>query len=147
MRTDKGFMLAEEMLSWLHNNNVIFPSVEVIERTLAEVVTLANRSVFSTLTAQLEKQHKSALDSLLISEGEQPSRLALLLQPPGKINGKNVLQHIDRLNSIAALGLPDGIALSVHQNRLLKLAREGRKMSSRDPQNSPMSDVTLRWFV
>jgi len=67
MRTDKGFMLAEEMLSWLHNNNVIFPSVEVIERTLAEVVTLANRSVFSTLTAQLEKQHKSALDSLLIS--------------------------------------------------------------------------------
>lgn len=88
MRTDKGFMLAEEMLSWLHNNNVIFPSVEVIERTLAEVVTLANRSVFSTLTAQLEKQHKSALDSLLISEGEQPSRLAWLLQPPGKINGK-----------------------------------------------------------
>ncbi|EPH1283801.1 Tn3 family transposase, partial [Escherichia coli] len=71
-------------------------------------------------------------DSLLISEGEQPSRLAWLLQPPGKINGKNVLQHIDRLNSIAALGLPDGIALSVHQNRLLKLAREGRKMSSRD---------------
>ncbi|WP_137963075.1 Tn3 family transposase, partial [Klebsiella variicola] len=110
----------------------LFPSVEVIERTLAEVVTLANRSVFSTLTAQLEKQHKSALDSLLISEGEQPSRLAWLLQPPGKINGKNVLQHIDRLNSIAALGLPDGIALSVHQNRLLKLAREGRKMSSRD---------------
>jgi hypothetical protein len=36
MRTDRGFLLAEEMLSWLHNNKVIFPSVEVIERTLAE---------------------------------------------------------------------------------------------------------------
>ncbi|HHC4827994.1 TPA: DUF4158 domain-containing protein, partial [Klebsiella michiganensis] len=132
MRTDKGFMLAEEMLSWLHSNNVIFPSVDVIERTLAEAVTLADRAVFSALTAQLEKQHKSALDSLLKSEGEQTSRLAWLLQPPGKINGKNVLQHIDRLNSIAALGLPDGITLSIHQNRLLKLAREGRKMSSRD---------------
>ncbi len=91
MRTDEGFTLAEEMLSWLHNNNVIFPSVDVIERTLAEAVTLADRSVFSALTAQLGKQHKSALDSLLISEGEQPSRLAWLLQPPGKINGKNVL--------------------------------------------------------
>lgn len=120
------------MLSWLHNNNVIFPSVDVIERTLAEAVTLADRSVFSALTAQLGKQHKSALDSLLISEGEQPSRLAWLLQPPGKINGKNVLQHIARLNSITALELPDGIELSVHQNKLLKLAREGRKMSSRD---------------
>lgn len=42
MRTDKGFTLAEEMLSWLHNNNVIFPSVDVIERTLAEAVTLAD---------------------------------------------------------------------------------------------------------
>ena len=104
----------------------------MIERTLAEAVTLADRSVFSALTTQLGKQHRSALDSLLISEGEQPSRLAWLLQPPGKINGKNVLQHIDRLNSITALELPDGIELSVHQNKLLKLAREGRKMSSRD---------------
>ncbi len=104
----------------------------MIERTLAEAVTLADRSVFSALTAQLGKLHKSALDSLLISEGEQPSRLAWLLQPPGKINGKNVLQHIDRLNSITALELPDGIELSVHQNKLLKLARDGRKMSSRD---------------
>lgn len=104
------------MLSWLHNNNVIFPSVDVIERTLAEAVTLADRSVFTAITAQLGKQHRSALDSLLISEGEQPSRLAWLLQPPGKINGKNVLQHIDRLNSITALELPDGIELCVHQN-------------------------------
>lgn len=55
-----------------------------------------------------------------------------MLKPPGKINGKNVLQHIDRLNAIESLALPDGIALSVHQNRLLKLAREGRKMGSRD---------------
>lgn len=70
MRTDKGVMLAEEMLSWLHNNNVIFPSVDVIERTIAEVVTLADRAVFSALTAQLENQHKSALDSLLISESD-----------------------------------------------------------------------------
>ncbi|RAP73094.1 Tn3 family transposase [Candidatus Erwinia dacicola] len=132
MRTDRGFLLAEEMLSWLHSNNVIFPSVDVIERTLAEATTLADRAVFSALTAQLEPGHKAALDRLLVSEGEQPSRLAWMLQPPGKINGKNVLQHIDRLNAIESLALPDGIALSVHQNRLLKLAREGRKMSSRD---------------
>ncbi len=111
MRTDRGFLRAEEMLSWLQNNNVIFPSVDVIERTLAESTTLAERAVFSALTAQLEPRHKAALDRLLVSEGEQPSRLAWMLQPPGKINGKNVLQHIDRLNAIESLALPDGIAL------------------------------------
>lgn len=67
-----------------------------------------------------------------MADGEQFSRLAWLLQPPGKINSKNILQHIDRLNTGAALGLPDAIALSVHHNRLLKLARENRKMSRRD---------------
>lgn len=132
MRTDKGLILAEEMLAWLHNNNVIFPSVDVMERTLAEAATLADRAVFSTLTTQLEQRHKTALDNLLASGDEQLSRLAWMLQPPGKINGKNVLQHIDRLNAIEGLALPEGITLSVHQNRLLKLAREGRKMSSRD---------------
>ncbi|ECG9706717.1 DUF4158 domain-containing protein, partial [Salmonella enterica] len=66
MRTDRGFLLAEEMLSWLHNNNVIFPSVDVIERTLAEATTLADRAVFSALTAQLEPKHKAALDRLLV---------------------------------------------------------------------------------
>jgi hypothetical protein len=45
MRTDKGLILAEEMLAWLHNNNVIFPSVDVVERTLAEAAMLADRAV------------------------------------------------------------------------------------------------------
>lgn len=84
MRTDKGFLLAEEMLSWLHNNNVIFPSADVIERTLAESTTLADRA-FSALTAQLEPGNKAALDRLLVSEGEQPSRLACCSSLRGKL--------------------------------------------------------------
>ncbi|KMK28516.1 hypothetical protein ABW11_09780 [Pluralibacter gergoviae] len=47
------------MLSWLHNNKVIFPSVEVIERTLAEATTLADRAVFSALTEQLVPGQRS----------------------------------------------------------------------------------------
>ena len=47
MRTDKGFTLAEEMLSWLHNNNVIFPSVDVIERTLVNATMFDRYLPFS----------------------------------------------------------------------------------------------------
>jgi len=67
-----------------------------------------------------------------VTTEKQISRLTWLLQPPGKINGKNVLQHINRLNTIEALAIPEGVERTVHQNRLLKLAREGRKMSSRE---------------
>lgn len=83
---------------------------------MAEATNACLQGGFSALTEQLEPGKKAALDRLLIYESEQPSWLAWLLQPPRKINGKNVLQHIDRLNAIKSLALPDGIVLSVHQN-------------------------------
>ncbi len=58
MRTDRGFLLAEEMLSWLQNR-VIFSSVEVIERNLAEATTLADRAVFSALANDIVKEDGS----------------------------------------------------------------------------------------
>lgn len=131
-RTDKGILLAEEMLAYLRQNKVMFPTIDVVERTCAEAMAGGDKIVFQTLNAPLTSAHREALDRLLESSDNQPSRLTWLLQPPGKINGKNVLQHIDRLNSIESLALPEGIDRTIHQNRLLKLAREGRKMSSRD---------------
>lgn len=131
-RTDKGILLAEELLVWLRQNNVIIPAIDVVERTCAEAMAGGDKIVFQTLNAPLTPAHRHALDRLLESSDNQPSRLTWLLQPPGKINGKNVLQHLDRLSSIESLALPEGIDRTIHQNRLLKLAREGRKMSSRD---------------
>jgi len=131
-RTDRGILIAEELLKYLHQRRIIVPGIDVVERTCAEAMTLGDKAVYTTLNTHLSATHKSAFDALLMTTEKQISRLTWLLQPPGKINGKNVLQHIDRLNAIEALALPEGVDRTVHQNRLLKLAREGRKMSSRD---------------
>lgn len=130
-RTDKSILLAEELLVWLRKNNVIIPSIDVVERTCAEAMAGGEKIVFQTLNAPLTPTHRD-VDRLLESSDNQSSRLTWLLQPPGKINGKNVLQHLARLSSIESLALPEGIVRTIHQNQLLKLAREGRKMSSRD---------------
>ncbi len=45
------------------------------------------------------------------------------------------------------LALPEGIDRTIHQNRLLKLAREGRKMSSRDLTRFSAADVMQFWCV
>lgn len=110
----------------------MFPTIDVVERTCAEAMAGGDKIVFQTLNAPLTSAHREALNRLLESSDNQPSQLTWLLQPSGKINGKNVQQHIDRLNSIESLALLEGIDRTIHQNRLLKLAREGRKMSSRD---------------
>ncbi len=131
-RTDQGILIAEELLKYLHQRQIIVPGIDVVERTCAEAMTRGDKAVYTTLNMHLSVTHKSAFDALMVTTEKQISRLTWLLQPPGKINGKNVLQHIDRLNAIEALLLPEGVDRTVHQNRLLKLAREGRKMSSRD---------------
>jgi len=53
-----------------------------------------------------------------------------LRQPPGTPNAKHILIHIERLRAVRSLELPEGLERSIHQNRLLKLAREGSQMTA-----------------
>jgi len=55
--------------------------------------------------------------------------LAWLRQPPGQAELPHMLEHIERLKARQALDLPFGIERLVHQNRLLKIAREGGQMT------------------
>lgn len=63
---------------------------------------------------------------------EEPALLAWLRQSPAKPNSRHMLEHIQRLRALQALYLPAGTERQVHQNRLLKIAREGGQMTSAD---------------
>lgn len=43
-----------------------------------------------------------------------------------------MLEHINRLQAWRSLDLPSGVERQVHQNRLLKIAREGGQMTPAD---------------
>ena len=132
-QTDKGLALAEGMVVWLRQHHVIVPVVSVIERVCAEALTQGTRQVYAKLNDMLSSLHRMRLDALLeIPEGSNLTKMAWLRQPPGKSNAKHVLLHIDRLKTIEALALPEGIERLIHQNRLLKLAREGGQMVAKD---------------
>lgn len=93
--------------------------------------TRGTRQVYQALTARLTDHHCRALDALLaMREGIQGSWLIWLRQPPGPPKPKHVLAHLERLKTLRELGLPDGLEHAVHQNRLLKLAREGGPMTA-----------------
>jgi TnpA family transposase len=133
VQTDKGVVLAAQALDTLRRRRVIIPTLDVIERVCAEAITRANRRVYAALTGSLSTAHRQRLDDLLTRrDGGTTTWLAWLRQSPAKPTSRHVLEHIERLNAWQALDLPAGIDRQVHQNRLLKLAREGGQMTPAD---------------
>lgn len=130
-QTDRGIVLAEALVELLRQQRIILPTIDVIERVCSEALTRGSRKIYSALSAPLDDFHRRALDGLLaIREGTKGSGLIWLRQPPGPPKPKHVLAHLGRLKTIRDLALPHDLELAIHQNRLLKLAREGGQMTA-----------------
>lgn len=130
-QTDRGIVLAEALIELLRQQRIILPTIEVIERVCSEALTRGTRQVYEALTAPLGDFHRRALDGLLaIREGTKGSGLIWLRQPPGPAKPKHVLAHLERLKTLRDLVLPGDLEHAIHQNRLLKLAREGGQMTA-----------------
>jgi len=133
MQTDKGIVLAESLVENLRRQSIILPAMYAVERICAEAITLANRRIYATLTAPLSADQRQRLDKLLERKDDgNLTWLAWLRQSPAKPSSRNMIEHIERLKVLQALGLPQGIERQVHQNRLLKVAREGGQMTPGD---------------
>ncbi len=133
LQTDKGIVLAEALVEHLRRHSIILPAINAIERICAEAITSANRRIYAALSDPLSDIHRLRLDDLLKRrDNGKTTWLAWLRQSPAKPNSRQMLEHIERLKAWQALGLPAGIERSVHQNRLLKIAREGGQMTPAD---------------
>lgn len=130
-QTDRGMLLAEALLEMLRHQRIILPTLDVIDRVCSEAMTRGTRLVYEALTASLAAHHRRVLDALLtVPEGTKGSVLVWLRQPPGPPKPKHIFVHLKRLKAIRELGLPQGLEHAIHQNRLLKLAREGGQMTT-----------------
>jgi len=133
MQTDKGIILAESLVEDLRQQSIILPAMYTIERICAEAITLANRRIYATLADPLAANQRQRLDKLLERKDDTNiTWLAWLRRSSVKPTARQMLKHIERLKTLQALDLPPGIERQVHQNRLLKIAREGGQMTSAD---------------
>ena len=133
LQTDKGILLANGLIDGWRRQSIILPAINSIESICAEAITHANRRIYATLVSPLSADHRQRLDALLQQkDGGKTTGLVWLRQSPAKPNSRHMVEHIRRLNAWQALDLPDGIGKQVHQNRLLKIAREGSQMTPAD---------------
>ncbi|MGY2747585.1 Tn3 family transposase [Arthrobacter sp. UYCu723] len=132
-QTDKGLLLVEAARDFLHSRRVASPGVGIIERACAQALTRANRRIHATLCGQLSSEHRRRLDGLLLRRPDGPlTEIGWLRQAPLRPNARAMNEHITRLTTWRALGLPWAAGKLVHRNRLLKLAREGAAMTAAD---------------
>ena len=133
LQTDKGLILATTLVENLRQKSVILPAINAIDSICAEAITSANRIIYTALTSSLSETHRQNIDALLNrKEGSKLTILGWLRQSPAKPNSKYMLEHIERLKCLQAIDLPEDIGKHVHQNRLLKIAREGGQMTPAD---------------
>ena len=133
LQTDKGVVLTSCILDSLRHHRIILLMLDVVERICAEAITRANRRIYDALAESLSDAHRRRLDNLLKRrDNVKTTWLAWLRQSPAKPNSRHMLEHIERLKAWQALDLPSGIERLVHQNRLLKIAREGGQMTPAD---------------
>src|SRR5260363_62667 len=103
----------------------------MIDRICAEAMTRGNRPLYSALTAGLTQAHRQKLEHLLnLHEHSKISLGAWLRQSPNAPNAQHLWAHLDGLKTLEALRLPEGLEHRIHQNRLLKRAREGAQMTA-----------------
>jgi TnpA family transposase len=133
LQTDKGIVLATRLVESLRARAVLLPTLPVIERICSEAISQANRRIYATLSENLSPAQHHSLDGLLKLRADKTiTTMAWLQQSPAASTGRHILTHIDRLKALRAIGLPDQIESAVHRNRLLKIAREGAQMTSRN---------------
>jgi hypothetical protein len=136
MQTNNGAALVAHVLETLRQRKVVMPALNVIERICAEAITRANHQIYKMLINPLTKKHLQRLKDLLkIKPNSNITWLAWLRQSPLKPNSRYMLEHIERIKVLKVLALPEETGRDVHQNRLLKMAREGAQMTSRDIAN------------
>lgn len=132
-RTDKGLLLVEAARDLLQSRKVALPDVKIIEKACAQALTKANRRIHATICGHLSVEHRRRLDGLLLRRPDGSlTEIGWLRQAPLRPNARAMNEHIARLTTWRALGLPWAAGKLVHRNRLLKLAREGASMTAAD---------------
>lgn len=130
LQTDTSIIIVEEFITYLRANKVQLPSINTIEKLCSEAIINAEKQIYDVLSSPLSSEQKYLLDALLnLQEKGNVSHLNWLKQSPGAVNSKFLLIHIKRLKVIKNINLPKDIGKDIHQNRLLKIAREGRQMT------------------
>src|SRR5262249_38653018 len=136
--SDRPLPLIESALEILRTKGVIAPNMIHVERLVWLVLKIAERRLLRTLTQSLTLEQRTRLDGLLYADTGMrgATRLSWLRQAPGVASPKSIKRLIERLSFLRDLSLP-ALPVTLHQNRVLQLARKCSKYQAQPLLNLP----------
>lgn len=141
--TEKGDAIVAAMLTWLQEKRILLPTTAVIERIALAARATARQHAYKTLTAGLGSSCKTALEALLVVQGERnTSAFAWLRQWQEMPKPKNLTGILNRLDMIRKLGIEPDREQRIHQARYMAIAREVAIM---DAQHLSRQDEARRF--
>ncbi len=138
MESDRPLPLIETALERLRTEGVLAPNMIHVERLVWIVLKLAERRLLHTLTLSLTLEQRTRLDRLLYADASirGATRLSWLRQAPGIASPKSIKRLVERLLFLRELSLP-ALPTTLHQNRILQLARKCSKYQAQPLLNLP----------
>jgi TnpA family transposase len=138
MESDRPLPLIETALERLRTEGILAPTMIHVERLVWIVLKIAERRLFHTLTQTLSLEQRTRLDGLLYADTSinGATRLSWLRQAPGVTSPKSIKQLVERLLFLRELTLP-APPVTLHQNRILQLARKCSKYQAQPLLNLP----------
>jgi hypothetical protein len=138
MESDRPLPLIETALERLRTKSILAPNMIHRERLVWIVLKIAERRLLRTLTQSLTLEQRMRLDDLLRADTSirGATRLSWLRQTPGVASPKSIKHLVERLLFLRELALPAPLA-TLHQNRVLQLARKCSKYQAQPLLNLP----------
>ncbi|HJT57854.1 MAG TPA: DUF4158 domain-containing protein [Ktedonobacteraceae bacterium] len=138
MESDRPLPLIEKALEILRTKRILAPNLIHVERLVWMVLKIAERRLLGTLTQSLTLEQRTRLDGLLHTDTGigGATRLSWLRQAPGVASPKSIKRVIERLSFLRGLSLP-ALPVTLHQNRVLQLARKCSKYQAQPLLNLP----------
>jgi TnpA family transposase len=125
-----GAELAVGFRDELRRRKIIVPGITVIERLCAAALTRCERTVLARLTEGLDREQSARLDRLLdIGPDAAGTWLGWLRQSPGAASAATFHTIIERLRRVREVGIDGERATRVPRHHLVRLAREGERLS------------------
>jgi hypothetical protein len=147
MESDRPLPLIETALEQLRAEGVLAPNMIHVERLVWIVLKMAERRLLRTLTMSLTLEQRTRLDGLLHADTSirGATRLSWLRQTPSATSPKSIKRLVKRLVFLRDLSLP-ALPTTLHQNRILQLARKCSKYQAQPLLNLPQDRMILRYL-